>query len=392
MTAEISILNTRCVALAADSAITINSKKGYSKIYNYANKIFSLSPDHAIGIMIFDNSQFLGLDWEIIISGFQKHISGQKISKLYDLEEKFIDYIISQKDFFISEETLVYDLINFLLKDIFKENEKLTTLDNKEFNQLLYHILKHNFLASIPKEDMEDFKQFYDSISDDLFLHVTNYISYGIDEYKVYKKIKEPLMKLIAAKIFLKNLPNKSGIVITGYGEEEMYPSLIELHINSYLFKNIIYSRKNTVNIHPEEMSACIIPFAQKEMVYTFMEGIDPYLHKILIDSVRPTLEVLTDVIQEKTKTNIDFSGQVEFLVNELENVIIEIREAKFVNPILSTVEFLPKESLSEMAETLINLTSFKRKISTDLETVGGPIDVAIISKSNGFEWVNKKE
>lgn len=43
------------------------------------------------------------------------------------------------------------------------------------------------------------------------------------------------------------------------------------------------------------------------------------------------------------------------------------------------------------MAESLVNLTSFKRKISLDAETVGGPIDVAVISKGDGFIWIKRK-
>ena len=43
------------------------------------------------------------------------------------------------------------------------------------------------------------------------------------------------------------------------------------------------------------------------------------------------------------------------------------------------------------MAESLVNLTSFKRKISTDAETVGGQIDVAVISKGDGFVWIKRK-
>lgn len=44
------------------------------------------------------------------------------------------------------------------------------------------------------------------------------------------------------------------------------------------------------------------------------------------------------------------------------------------------------------MAETLIQLTNFKLKFSSkDLETVGGPIDVAVISKGDGFVWVKRK-
>jgi hypothetical protein len=43
------------------------------------------------------------------------------------------------------------------------------------------------------------------------------------------------------------------------------------------------------------------------------------------------------------------------------------------------------------MAEALVNLTSFKRKISLEAETVGGPIDVAVISKGDGLVWIKRK-
>ena len=43
------------------------------------------------------------------------------------------------------------------------------------------------------------------------------------------------------------------------------------------------------------------------------------------------------------------------------------------------------------MAETFVNLASFKRKVTMEPETVGGPIDVAIISKGDGFVWIKRK-
>ncbi|MET3659609.1 hypothetical protein MKY15_19615 [Sporosarcina sp. FSL K6-1540] len=51
----------------------------------------------------------------------------------------------------------------------------------------------------------------------------------------------------------------------------------------------------------------------------------------------------------------------------------------------------LPKGELAEMAEALVNLTSFRRKASGSLETVGGPIDVAVITKGDGFVWIKRK-
>jgi hypothetical protein len=43
------------------------------------------------------------------------------------------------------------------------------------------------------------------------------------------------------------------------------------------------------------------------------------------------------------------------------------------------------------MAESLVNLTSFKRRVTLDAETVSGPIDVALISKGDGFIWMKRK-
>lgn len=43
------------------------------------------------------------------------------------------------------------------------------------------------------------------------------------------------------------------------------------------------------------------------------------------------------------------------------------------------------------MAEALVNLTSLKRRVSMEEETVGGPIDVAVISKGDGLIWIKRK-
>ena len=54
-------------------------------------------------------------------------------------------------------------------------------------------------------------------------------------------------------------------------------------------------------------------------------------------------------------------------------------------------VYFMPKSDLAAMAESLVNLTSVKRRVSAETETVGGPVDVAVISKGEGFVWIKRK-
>jgi hypothetical protein len=62
--------------------------------------------------------------------------------------------------------------------------------------------------------------------------------------------------------------------------------------------------------------------------------------------------------------------------------------QRKFWRPIIEMVAMLPKDELPALAEALVSLTSIKRHFSHDLETVGGPIDVALITKGDGFVWI----
>jgi len=46
----------------------------------------------------------------------------------------------------------------------------------------------------------------------------------------------------------------------------------------------------------------------------------------------------------------------------------------------------LPRHELAELAEALVSITAFMARMSGDQkETVGGPIDAALISKGDGF-------
>jgi hypothetical protein len=54
MSAVVGILNTQAIAIAADSAVSINGK-----IYNRALKIFTLSKFQPVGIMIYSSATFM---------------------------------------------------------------------------------------------------------------------------------------------------------------------------------------------------------------------------------------------------------------------------------------------------------------------------------------------
>lgn len=140
--------------------------------------------------------------------------------------------------------------------------------------------------------------------------------------------------------------------------------------------------------------------FAQGEMVMQFMEGIDERYGRYLELSIRDLLAQVTESLVRRYSTGTASAinrrvGQIKGITKNMLDQLLKnaetTRRLKFINPVLGAVEVLPKEDLGNFAEALVNLTSIKRRVSLDMETVGGAIDVAIISKGDGFIWLRRK-
>lgn len=135
-------------------------------------------------------------------------------------------------------------------------------------------------------------------------------------------------------------------------------------------------------------------------MVHTFMEGIDPGLKRVNEKYLGDIFQKLPDVIAgaikglQKEKKDVITSALRKVsksLYSDYHQRIEKYKQDKYIHPVISVVSILPKDELASMAESLVNLTMFKQKVSIGAETVGGPIDVAIISKGDGFVWIKRK-
>src|SRR3989338_6835823 len=99
MTAEISMLNRSAIVLAADSAVTILDSQG-QKVYHSANKLFMLSKYHPVGIMIYQNSDFMGVPWETIIKFYRKRLKQKEFPRLINYLEDFKRFLCEDKTLF----------------------------------------------------------------------------------------------------------------------------------------------------------------------------------------------------------------------------------------------------------------------------------------------------
>ena len=99
MTAEIALLNRNAVALAADSAVTLN-KSEMQKVYNTANKLFMLSKFQPVGIMVYGSASFMTVPWETIIKVYRKELDEKSFDKLVDYANDFFRFLALNNSLF----------------------------------------------------------------------------------------------------------------------------------------------------------------------------------------------------------------------------------------------------------------------------------------------------
>jgi hypothetical protein len=124
MTAEIAVLNKFGVALAADSAITVDhfhEGEIKTKVYNTANKLFSLSKHEPVGIMFYNTVTLGGIPWETIVKCYRKKLGRQKFDHISDYSKDLFDWLNSAPPIFSS------DMIKHIVQvNLFREFSGLT--------------------------------------------------------------------------------------------------------------------------------------------------------------------------------------------------------------------------------------------------------------------------
>jgi len=410
MTAEIAIMNKSAVALAADSAVTIDGGPEGVKIYQ-TNKLFMLSKYHPVGLMIFNDAEMMNLPWETIVKYFRQQLGDKPHDSLQEYGSQFITFLDGNLSFFPEKEqekhfgSTSFSFLSAIRNSI---NEEVESIAHKA-----RRVSKTEILAISAKQ----IAQHHDELNSQPLLPTVqqDFIEQTLKKYdpllnriikQVFKKLPISSSSLDLLKRFCVNLfardfsrPDYSGIVIAGFGSKDLYPSLLFYKVEGMVNNKLKYKLEYQEQIDGDR-SASIVPFAQHEMVYTFIEGVDPlyyqtihrYLHELFDKYPRQIVKTLPHLTAKQRKELVTkLQGIGTTIVGEFMNTMGKCSRKKHVNPILEMVDFLPLSELASMAESLVNLTSFKRRFTLVPETVGGPIDVAIISKGDGFIWIKRK-
>ena len=397
MTAIVAVLNKHAVAIAADSAVTMGDTH---KVVNSANKIFTLSKYHPVAVMTYNNAAFMRVPWDIIIKEYRKELAEKSFEKLKDYVEDFIAFL-HKRHFFCDEETQRDCLMIQLDSFVNVCHNEIVREQGITFNELSEGLLKEKLLSCMDanktakrcpdfeKYRYEDFKSFfYDdivkyskekklNISDALCESFFYYLSAALDTFM------------------------NTGLVFVGYGENEIYPSLYPLNVSLAVDGHLRYyvNKDRIVKISDHGCKTSIVPFAQIDVTQTIVCGINPTFLHIIYNVISDTVSNVLGIIANHL-TKDDSTAAMAPIIRDLDttltlnDAIQTIQQQMFncyTEPLLQTVIGLDKEDMANMAESFISLTSLVRRMQPGEETVGGPVDVAVISKGDGFVWINRK-
>ncbi|MFN0138654.1 MAG: hypothetical protein ACKVQW_01035 [Pyrinomonadaceae bacterium] len=429
MTAEIVVMNKFGIALAADSAVTFSLpfiQRASAKIYT-TNKLFTLSRHEPVGIMIYGAASLMTIPWEIIIKEYRKKtLRDRRFSTLEEYGKNFVDHINGNKFYFPSDLQIMAvfkiadqagaRIFNAFQAEMFKIlsvtdqavdadeiSRLLSTLFAKTVDEELAELEALPNITTFRLAEKAFYKRYAQALNFAVKRLKENFTDSKLVSRSLITKFKRIAFLAVTKNTFIREQekqPDSSGVVIAGYGEREIYPTLVAYDIEAVVNDKLkfIPIRRETVS---NRNSAVIEPFAQSEMVHTFRDGISPN-HKSYIDGLlRKILDTYPDKIAVALEGKLSdaqikvltkhFKDTGKDLLTDFEKERDEWIARRNTNPMNATVSTLPVDELASMAASMVNLTSSKRRVTPVLETVGGPVDVAVITKGDGFVWIDRK-
>jgi len=281
MTAEVAILNKQSVALAADSAVTT----GELKIFNTVNKLFALSKHQPVGIMAYNNSEVMGIPTETVIKEFRRLRGTTKREHLEEYAQDFEDFLQTDALLFSDDArgdslcALAWTVVMAIKQESFRRLGKLSGWGHpteKEGKDILSEVLaemevylKSQSVLGNPRKN----KSLMATAIDETLNTAMEWLRQALP----VDATREKKTRRLIIDHFFRDIGsgNETGLVISGFGTRDVFPRLRAFEFcYSALGLHKVRMREE-IDIGPNRPSQ-IMPFGQRDVMATFVEGIDP--------------------------------------------------------------------------------------------------------------------
>jgi len=436
VTSEVAIMNQRALVFAADSATTVSyylpSGKRITRYFKGANKLFQLSATQPVGLMIYGSGSLHDVPWEVIIREFRRHLGSRACDKLATYSEQFFEFVRTHTGLF-PDDTRRRGLLDAAFRAALrawfevKEGDAVPppAAESPEASPVgeaapvtappatasegvavtgapdptaplrarIAHLLSQ-WRAAPAMEPLT-----VEDVAAAIAAHVSSVaerITSAVDAMGITDPALIPMLAEIAIHRVMKNFENSlesTGIVIGGYGESDYFPAFESHRCFGFLDTHFLYKREVGKAVS-RESPAVMESFAIGSMIDTFRMGIGPETFQCVVEATSKTLKQFASTVRDAVAPMADIP-HLDELVSDAARAHLDDWYGSSVlthfSPLSRVIGALPVTDMAALARSLIELESLKERVTQESESVAGPIDVAAISKHDGFIWIERK-
>lgn len=405
MTSEVCLMNRQAAVLAADSATTVvrwNGREQETLHFKGANKIHELSDYHPVGIMMFSNVEVLHVPWEVIVKAFRRQLKDKAFDTLDGYAEEFFRFLEAEKAVFpadIQNETTFRVAKVAAVRMSLEVKEKAGTDNLATWTTVFDDEIKRRRSVvdaqPLGKQLSADWaSQTVETLAPELATQADAYLD--LPDREPRPSDFRPLAELLLWSL-LKD-PNQylddTGLVVAGYGDADIFPGHVRYLSNGLVAGKHLASEVSRQTIS-HTLPADLTAFAHHTMIDTFQLGLDESVYIDALQGVAETLDafapqLIVDCGGDAAKVS-DLAARKQAARQSFASKWMDKARAGNVYPLQRVLAAMPIDEMADLAETLVTLQSLKERMTKPAEEVGGPVDVAAITKNEGLVWIKRK-
>ncbi len=416
MTSLVVVMNNKGAACASDSAMTITDGLGNAKTRLGVRKLFALSEVQPVSLMIYGSAEIMEMAWGPIIVNYRRQRGDQVFDTVEGYADDFLAYLDSYEEIFneqvqtrayLNYVTGLYDWVRHNVNHIV-EQEKAEPSKNgprtmRDVVALATERVMRDVTLTADDKPRATLGGFDDRTGETLLRRHEGDINGLINEFfgsidmdkETVRRLKDMAHLAVTRDFFPDFFPN-TGLVFTGYGARQITPEM-KAYMVGIAVEGKLRRRVSNHKLINSEDPVIIAPFAQDRMIHTFLTGMDEEMRDYLLDQIIDltvgvrdrTINQLPSLSrQQRRKFAESYSDdEIVELINAFLDRLDQYQYQIHTHPILMAVESLPEGDMAETAEMLVRLNAFQQEMGMTIETVGGDIDVAVLT-NDAFRWI----
>lgn len=378
MTSQVILFNGNGVAIASDSAVTTGSR-----VLDTAEKIFPIPEPHQMAVVVSGWVNIHGFPIGVLLGEWFNSLGESRLPSARSYSESFVHFLNSS-NFFSPESSLRY--LQVVFEELFNEFRQSDPEDSNAGGFDDYEEMAREFYESLGLNGLLDgFNEEYGSHLSDGYLTVENVSSWR-ECWNPYPTDREiaVLRRLLLRYVKRSLVRSVTGMAFVGFGANEIMPSFFQRDIRAVLAGRTLgrLGKEQTFSSSMDENYVGYFPLAQSDAIDAFVRG-------YRADFVNDTREAVAKKSLRSRDIEADVSTELlevvsERFVNALQQGIVQSDQLERFKRNIATI---PIRSLLSVAQSLIQFQALSAMLSQDLQTVGGPVEAAVITRLEGFVW-----